>query len=195
MPQAITFLIDDTARGHGAIRAGAALSYVRSDDPALIAAAVERCGLRALAPTVAIADVALPKLVAALRTAGLQPTAEDGAGVALNAAPEPALVPATPSTLPAAPRVAPEQVEAIVAKLRAGEDDAGEGGSDAFETLRAAARARRHVTVGFVDRQGRGRTLTVLPLSVSAGQVDALDEAADRVVRIALPRITKVVLD
>lgn len=194
VPQAITFLIDDTARGHGAIRAGAALSYVRSDDPALIAAAVERCGLRALAPTVAIADVALPKLVAALRTAGLQPTAEDGAGVALNVAPEPALVPATPSTLPAAPRVAPEQVEAIVAKLRAGEDDAGESGSDAFETLRAAARARRHVTVGFVDRQGRGRTLTVLPLSVSAGQVDALDEAADRVVRIALPRITKVVL-
>ena len=63
-----------------------------------------------------------------------------------------------------------------------------------FETLRAAARARRHVTVGFVDKQGQGRTLTVLPLSVTAGQVDALDEAKDRVVRIALPRITKVVL-
>ena len=50
------------------------------------------------------------------------------------------------------------------------------------------------MAVGFVDKQGRGRTLTVLPLSVTAGQVDALDEAADRVVRIALPRITKVVL-
>ena len=50
------------------------------------------------------------------------------------------------------------------------------------------------MTVGFVDKQGRGRTLTVLPLSVSAGQVDALDEASERVVRIALPRITKVVL-
>ena len=48
--------------------------------------------------------------------------------------------------------------------------------------------------VGFVDKQGRGQTLTVLPLSVTAGQVDALDEAKDRVVRIALPRVTKVVL-
>ena len=89
--------------------------------------------------------------------------------------------------------MAPEQVRAIVAKLRSAETtDAGSG--DAFETLRAAARARRHVTVGYVDKQGRGKTITVLPLSVTAGQVDALDEAKDRVVRIALPRVTKVVL-
>ena len=50
------------------------------------------------------------------------------------------------------------------------------------------------MVVGFVDKQGRGQTLTVLPLSVTAGQVDALDEAKDRVVRIALPRVTNVVL-
>ena len=48
--------------------------------------------------------------------------------------------------------------------------------------------------MGYVDKQGRGKTITVLPLSVTAGQVDALDEAKDRVVRIALPRVTKVVL-
>lgn len=195
VPQAIAFLIDDTARTHGAIRAGAALSYIRSADPALIATAAERCNLRVLAPTVAVSDQPLTKLMAQLRAAGMQPTAEDNTGATLNMAPEPALVAATPSTLPRTPKATEEQVEAIVAKLRADSgSDADAGAGDIFETLRAAARAKRHVTVGFVDKQGRGRTLTVLPLSVSAGQVDALDEAADRVVRIALPRITKVVL-
>lgn len=195
VPQAIAFLIDDTARTHGAIRAGAALSYIRSADPALIATAAERCGLRVLAPTVAVSDQPLTKLMAQLRAAGMQPTAEDGTGATLNMAPEPALVAATPSTLPRTPKATEEQVEAIVSKLRADSgSDADAGAGDIFETLRAAARARRHVAVGFVDKQGRGRTLTVLPLSVSAGQVDALDEAEDRVVRIALPRITKVVL-
>jgi len=195
VPQAIAFLVDDTARTHGAIRAGSALSYIRSADPALIATAAERCGLRVLAPTVAVSDQPLTKLMAQLRAAGMQPTAEDGTGATLNMAPEPALVAATPSTLPRTLKATEEQVEAIVSKLRADSgSDADAGAGDIFETLRAAARARRHVAVGFVDKQGRGRTLTVLPLSVSAGQVDALDEAADRVVRIALPRITKVVL-
>lgn len=195
VPQAIAFLIDDTARTHGAIRAGSALSYIRSADPALIATAAERCNLRVLAPTVAVSDQPLTKLMAQLRAAGMQPTAEDNTGATLNMAPEPALVAATPSTLPRTPKATEEQVEAIVSKLRADSgSDADAGAGDIFETLRAAARAKRHVAVGFVDKQGRGRTLTVLPLSVSAGQVDALDEAADRVVRIALPRITKVVL-
>ena len=195
VPQAIAFLIDDTARTHGAIRAGSALSYIRSADPALIATAAERCGLRVLAPTVAVSDQPLTKLMAQLRAAGMQPTAEDNTGATLNMAPEPALVAATPSALPRTPKATEEQVEAIVFKLRADSgSDADAGAGDIFETLRAAARAKRHVAVGFVDKQGRGRTLTVLPLSVSAGQVDALDEAADRVVRIALPRITKVVL-
>ena len=60
--------------------------------------------------------------------------------------------------------------------------------------LRAAARGRRQVTLGYVDKNGRGQTLTALPLSVSAGQVDAHVAATDAVVRIALPRITKVVM-
>ena len=181
VPQAIAFLIDDTARTHGAIRAGSALSYIRSADPALIATAAERCNLRVLAPTVAVSDQPLTKLMAQLRAAGMQPTAEDNTGATLNMAPEPALVAATPSTLPRTPKATEEQVEAIVSKLRADSgSDADAGAGDIFETLRAAARAKRHVSVGFVDKQGRGRTLTVLPLSVSAGQVDALDEAADR---------------
>ena len=131
------------------------------------------------------------------------PTAEDERGVELSVAPEPDLVPATPSRLPQPKTVPPAQVERIVEALRIsaaapGAEDADSAGGDpaesTLETLRAAARGRRHVKLGYVDKNGRGATLTALPLSVSAGQVDVLDEATDRVVRIALPRITRVVL-
>ena len=203
VPQGMAFLIDDVARTHGSIRAGAALSYVRSEDPALIAAAAERTGVRVLAPTVAVSDLPLTRLVALLRDAHLQPTVEDERGVELSVAPEPDLVPATPSTLPQPKTVPPAQVERIVEAMRSSaaapgaEDTNTAGGApteSTLETLRAAARGRRHVKLGYVDKNGRGATLTALPLSVSAGQVDVLDEATDRVVRIALPRITRVVL-
>ena len=97
-------------------------------------------------------------------------------------------------------------VERIIEAMRTSsaspgaEDAGGAGGAgdtlgeSALETLRAAARGQRHVKLGYVDKNGRGATLTALPLSVSAGQVDVLDEATDRVVRISLPRITRVVL-
>lgn len=203
VPQAMTFLIDDVARTHGSIRAGSALSYIRSEDPALIAAAADRTGVRVLAPTVAVSELPLPRLLTLLRDVHLQPTAEDERGVELSVAPEPDLVPATPSTLPQPKTVPPAQVERIVEALRTsaaapGAEDADSAGGDpaesTLETLRAAARGRRHVKLGYVDKNGRGATLTALPLSVSAGQVDVLDEATDRVVRIALPRITRVVL-
>lgn len=196
VPQGITFLVDDIARTHGSIRAGAAVSYIRSADPALITTAAEKLGgaLRPLAPTVAVSQLPLPKLMDALRKAGLQPTAEDETGAQLNMAPEPALVPATPSHLPRPTAVTDEQADRIIARLRSGEapEESPSGGT--LETLRAAARGKRRVTLGYVDKNGRGQTLTARPLSVSAGQVDVHVAATDSVVRIALPRITKVVL-
>ncbi|MCQ4627345.1 helicase-associated domain-containing protein [Corynebacterium sp. CCUG 65737] len=199
VPQGITFLIDDTARTHGSIRAGAAMSYLRSADPALITtASVKLSGIiRPLAPTVAVSQLPLPKLMHALRKAGLQPTAEDETGAQLNMAPEPALVPATPSRLPRPATVTDEQAEQIIARLRSKGTSAVPApapAGDTIEVLRAAARGKRKVTLGYVDKNGRGQTLTVLPLSVSAGQVDVHVAATDRVVRIALPRITKVVM-
>lgn len=199
VPQNLRFLIDDVARTHGSIRAGAALSYVRSSDPALIATAADRVDLRVLAPTVAVSELPLTQLMAQLRSAGLQPTAEDAHGAELNMVPEPDLVPATPSALPRERRIEPAQVERIVSVLlndaAPTEDKAPtEAGADTIEVLRTAARARRHVSLGYVDKNGRGQVMTVLPLSVGGGQVDVLDEATDRVVRIALPRITRAVL-
>ena len=199
VPQGITFLVDDTARTHGSIRAGAAMSYIRSADPALITTAAEKLPgvLRPLAPTVAVAQLPLPKLMEALRKAGLQPTAEDETGAQLNMAPEPALVPATPSHLPQPTSVSTEQADQIIARLRSentSNTPVAAPTGNTLETLRAAARGRKQVTLGYVDKHGRGRTLTARPLSVSAGQVDVHIAATDSVVRIALPRITKVVM-
>lgn len=198
-PQAMTFLIDDVSRTHGSIRAGQALSYVRSDDPVMLSTAAQRVNLRVLAPTVAVSDQPLHKLMAQLRDAGLQPSAEDEHGVELQLGHEPTLVRATPSALPQKTRVDEEQIDRIIDALRSpaqsgGSSDAADSTSTNLELLRAAARSRRHVKLGYVDKHGRGETLTVLPLSVTAGQVDALDEATDRVIRVALARITRVVL-
>src|SRR5690606_11532210 len=64
VPQALTYLIDDVARRHGQLRAGMAQSFVRSDDPALLAQVLsapvaDLLALRAVAPTVAIAQAPL----------------------------------------------------------------------------------------------------------------------------------------
>ncbi|HEY7811914.1 MAG TPA: helicase-associated domain-containing protein, partial [Nakamurella sp.] len=40
VPQALGYLIDDVARRHGVLRAGRAAAYIRSEDPALVTAAV-----------------------------------------------------------------------------------------------------------------------------------------------------------
>ncbi len=58
IPQALRYLIDDAARRHGVLRAGAAASYLRCDDEALLARVVaekdaDALGLRLIAPTVA----------------------------------------------------------------------------------------------------------------------------------------------
>jgi hypothetical protein len=92
IPQPLAYLVDDLGRRFGEVRAGAARSYVRADDPAILAAAVRskklaRLRLRLLAPTVAVSDADWPTLVHGLRDAGYMVAAEDAesAVVALGA--------------------------------------------------------------------------------------------------------------
>ncbi|MGF2945600.1 helicase-associated domain-containing protein, partial [Mycobacterium sp. Lab-001] len=75
VPQGLTYLIDDVARRHGQLRIGMAASFVRCEDPALLAQAlaapaVAGVQLRALAPTVAVSPSPIGDVLAALRTAG-----------------------------------------------------------------------------------------------------------------------------
>lgn len=94
LPQPLEYLVRDTARRHGRLRAGAAGSYLRSTDPALLAPLpgdprLAGLGLVALAPTVLVAQVPAAELTAALRAAGLSPVTEAPDGQVLNLAAPP----------------------------------------------------------------------------------------------------------
>ena len=68
VPQALTYLVDDVARRHGALRAGSAGSYLRCDDEALLAAVVadrkaDSLRLRRIAPTVLVAKAGVERML------------------------------------------------------------------------------------------------------------------------------------
>ena len=89
VPQALDYLVRDAARRHGRLRAGAASSYLRADDPALLAGLADDprladLGLLQLAPTVLAAQVSTHELVERLRAHGLAPVAETPDGQVLH---------------------------------------------------------------------------------------------------------------
>jgi len=75
VPQTLAYLIEDIERRYGKLRVGAAQSFLRSDDTALLeevvrAKKVARLGLRLLAPTVAVSRADPDATERALRDAG-----------------------------------------------------------------------------------------------------------------------------
>ncbi|MFI9506090.1 helicase-associated domain-containing protein [Nocardia sp. NPDC052566] len=214
IPQALTYLIDDVARRHGQLRAGMAQSFVRSDDPALLAQVLaapvaSALALRAIAPTVAIAQAPLGELLEQLRAAGFAPAGEDSAGGIVDLRPRGARIsvranarqpyrPTPPST---------EQLEMLVAELRAGERAASARAGQAVRPdgtrtstaatlalLQLAARVRRSVNIGYVDASGVASQRVVEPLKVGNGQLDALDPVTGAVRHFTLHRIASVAL-
>ncbi|GAB2503588.1 hypothetical protein CATRI_03320 [Corynebacterium atrinae] len=203
VPQSITYLIDDVARRHGTLRGGPALSYVRCDDPALLAEAgrspaAEDVALQIIAPTVAISQAPLVRVIDALRGAGFQPVAEDASGALLDIRPQPLRLPTPPPAATRTTALPTERIAAAVTAIRHADDTSQKVPAESGRTLavlQAAARGGRTVTLGFVDKQGRAVHRVVTPLTVSAGQVDALDEVSGDVQRFLLRRITEVLLD
>ena len=92
VPQPLEYLVRDAARRHGRLRVGAALGYVRSEDPMLLAGLAEDptladLGLVRIAPTVLIASASPAALLAALRDRGLAPAGEGPDGQIVHARP------------------------------------------------------------------------------------------------------------
>ncbi|RLL70398.1 helicase C-terminal domain-containing protein [Streptomyces sp. Z26] len=90
VPQPLAYLIDDVARRHGRLRVGAASSYVRCDDDAVLAEIVaDRRSAplrpRLLAPTVLASPLPPDQLLARLREMGYAPAAESADGDVLIA--------------------------------------------------------------------------------------------------------------
>lgn len=204
VPQGLTYLIDDVARRHGQLRIGMAASFVRCEDPALLAQAVaapatEGVQLRALAPTVAVSPAPIAEVLIALRAAGFAPAAEDSTGAIVDVRPRGARVPAPQQRRPYRPMPRPnsESLNAVVAVLRKvtaapfGSNRADPGVT--MSLLQRAAREQDTLVIGYLDAAGVATQRVVSPITVRGGQLTAFDSASGRLRDFAIHRITSVV--
>ncbi|GAB7068291.1 helicase-associated domain-containing protein [Mycobacterium hodleri] len=204
VPQGLTYLIDDVARRHGQLRVGMAASFVRCEDPALLtqaisAPALEKLDVRALAPTVAVSMSPINELLAALRSAGFAPAAEDSSGTIVDVKSRGARVPTPGRRRGYRPPQGPtaQTLGAIVAVLRKVTGSPTDGTrldpAEAMAQLHGAAHRQESVVIGYVDPAGVATQRVVAPINVRGGQLTAYDPAAGRVRDFAIHRVTSVV--
>jgi hypothetical protein len=204
VPQGLTYLIDDVARRHGQLRIGMATSFVRCEDPALLAQAVtapatEAVELRALAPTVAVSSAPIAEVLAALRAAGFAPAAEDSSGAIVDVRPRGARVSTPQQRRPYRPMPRPksESLNAVVAVLR--KVTAAPFGSSRVDPavtismLQRAAKEQDTLVIGYLDPAGVATQRVVSPITIRGGQLVAFDSASARLRDFAIHRITSVV--
>jgi hypothetical protein len=214
VPQALTYLVDDVARRHGALRVGAAASYLRCDDEALLAAVVadrrvEALRLRRIAPTVVVGRGGVDRVLEVLRDAGYAPVGESAEGAVLVTRPDARR--ATPrQRAPRAvepPAVGDAQLTELVRAIRAGDraaqraaraapaaalDVPGVTTAATLAMLRDAAQANQAVLLGYVNAQGTASQRIVEPVSVNGGYLHGYDHQRDEMRTFALHRITAV---
>jgi len=202
VPQGLTYLIDDVARRHGQLRIGMAASFVRCEDPALLAqavAAAEHLQLRALAPTVAVSPAPIADVLLALRAAGFAPAAEDSSGAIVDVRPRGARVPTPQHRRPyrPPPRPSSETLTAVVSVLR--KVTAAPFGNTrvdpavAMSLLQRAAKDQGTLVIGYLDAAGVATQRVVSPITIRGGQLVAFDSASGRLRDFAIHRITSVV--
>lgn len=211
LPQALRYLVSDVGRRHGRLRVGAASSYLRCDEPALLEELVNDrraadLGLLRLAPTVVASRLTPPALVEQLRRWGYHPVPEGGDGAMRLSRPEvrradPVDV---PSGEPGSPR---ELAEAAVRAVRAGDEAAtvarspvplpedgppGARSAAVVEVLARAAEGGRRVWIGYTDTDGRRVSRIVAPSGVDGGFLTAYDATRAAVHRFAVHRVDAV---
>lgn len=203
VPQGLTYLIADVARRHGQLRVGMASSFIRCDDPALlahaaVAPAVSGLEVRLLAPTVAVSQAPIAEVLAALRRDGFAPAAEDSSGTIVDLRRRGSRVPAKPVFRSLRPLAgpSPESLATVVSVLRR-VDSAPLSGARldpavAMAVLQQAAVHGEDVLMGYVDAAGVATQRVVRPISVRGGQLMAFDPAQGRFREFAVHRVTSV---
>jgi hypothetical protein len=217
VPQALDYLIDDVARRHGRLRGGAAGSFLRCDDEALLAEVLAnpesaRLELRRIAPTVLVSPLPLIDVLDGLRSAGFTPAAEGPDGRVLDLRPSGRRIAVRPRTerhpvVPPTPSDA--QLASVVRQMRIGDQAGtarrgqavsprpGGGMTDMSATLgllQQAVREGRDVWLDYVNAQGVASRLFVAPVALGGGVLEGLDRAHDQIRRFTLHRITSVAL-
>jgi len=203
VPQGLSYLISDVARRHGQLRVGVAASFIRCDDPVLLAhaataSAMAALGVRLLAPTVAVSQAPIGDVLAALRQDGFAPAPEDSSGAIVDLRRRGSRVPVNPVRRPlrAPNRPNPESLATVVAVLRR-VDSAPLGGARvdpavAMALLHQAAVHGKDVLMGYVDAAGVATQRVVTPISVHGGHLMAFDPAQGRMREFAVHRVTSV---
>jgi hypothetical protein len=215
VPQSLTYLVDDVARRHGRIRAGTVASYLRCDDPALLAEVVvaRRTGsvhLRRVAPTVAVSTAPLDRVLEVLRSAGYTPASEGPDGtVRVERAPvERVPVPARRPAAAGGSGIPKDHLSATVLRLRRAENAArsarSRGWRDAvagstvrlpgqiLTRLSTVAEQGGAVQMSYVNLEGRSSTRVVHPLLLSGGFLTAYDEQSGERRTFAVSRISSL---
>jgi hypothetical protein len=218
VPQALTYVIEDSARRHGVLRAGAAAAYLRCDDTALLARVladrhVEALGLQLIAPTVVVSDVPVNRLLEGLRAAGYSPAAEAPGGTLVTLTVD---APRAPTRPPARSIVSrggagsDAQLTELVRRMRAGDALAEAGrrvspiaaqvpgvtSAATMELLRRAVREEQLIWLGVAEPDGSATAHELRPISLAAGYVRGWEDGSDKLVSYPVHRITAVrVLD
>lgn len=203
VPQVLSYLIDDVARKHGQLRLGSAATYLRSDDAALIDAAVgaaQSSGfvVRRLAPTVAISTADPDDLREALQAKGIDLALEDPSGALLQVRRPSRRIRASAvrptrwreGSIPSVPALT-----ALVERLRGADDEARpadgtQTASQAVEVLRQVQRAGGAAWIEYVDSGGQASRRLVDPVVISGGTMVAFDRLLNSMKSFALHRIS-----
>lgn len=206
VPQPLAYLIDDMARQYGSVRVGSALSYLRVEDPAQVAALLAApearpLGLREVGGGVLLSSADASELVSFLREHGHAPAVEDEQGRTVSAPPHARAAVVRKDLLPSPPAPA-EAVGALLAvedrrrrQLAEVNGSSPEPVATTEQTLRelaSAASAETRVHVRYVAADGQPAERALDPLDLGAGVVRAVDPASAQVLSIPLSRISSV---
>lgn len=206
IPQALTYLVDDTARTFGSLRVGYAEAFIRTDDEADLEALLRSrgassLGLRRIAPTVLISTTPIDLLLPRLRELGAAPVVEADDGTVHVARPDVHRA-RSPKQRPAGREAAREvaQVSHAVSAIRAGdrarelrpESRVATTPADALARMRQAIETGSSLWIGYLDNHGTSSERVVDPLRVEGGQLTAYDHRSDERRIFSIHRITAV---
>ena len=211
LPSALTVLIDDVARRHGAVRVRGVSSLLRAPDPAVAAGLIANARLRDLelaeaAPGVLASTAPPGRVLRELREAGLAPVLEDAGGRLLLApgaadgvrrgAPPESHRPGTGGPVRRR-RPTAGDLAAHVGRMRAGEREragapAATDPVHVLALLRQARAARTRLRLRLAAGDGDVQERTVRVLAVESGRARLADLERETELTAALHRIVSV---
>ncbi|MDP9116062.1 MAG: helicase-associated domain-containing protein, partial [Actinomycetota bacterium] len=212
VPQALSYLIADSARRHGVLRAGFASAYLRCDDAALLDRVVAdrdvaSLQLRRLAPAIVVSTAPLAKVLEFLRDAGYAPAAEAADGAVMTLGVEAPRATSRTAVRVIRPRSSVEsasQLAEVVRRIRSGDTLSelsqrvqpiiaqvpGVTSASTMALLRQAIRDGRRVLLGHAEPDGTVTRHTILPISLAGGFVRGHESSTQRLQSFALHRLT-----